>query len=101
MIIIIAIFFALAIIVKSYIHIDGHEIKKSDIIKAAIPAFVALSCLIFRGTYLALPEETTVSTQFLYYRQYLLWIFLALMAYIIRFMIYGAVYLYRRKKFLW
>ena len=98
MLIIIAIFIALAIIVKSYIHIDNREIKNSDLIKAAIPAFIALACFIFRETYLALPDETTVSTQFLYYRKYLLWIFLALMAYIVRFMIYGVVFLYRRSR---
>ena len=97
MLIIIAIFFALAVIVRSYIYVDNNEIMGKDIFKAAIPSVVALGCIIYRETYFALPEETTVSMQFIYYRQYLLWGFIALMAYIVRFMIYGSVYCYRRR----
>ena len=97
MLIFIVIFFALAVIVKSYTYVDANEILPKDIYKAAIPAVIALTCLILRETYFVLPEETTVSMQYIYYRQYLLWGFMALMAYVFRFVLYGSVYYYRRR----
>lgn len=96
MLIIIAIFFALTVIVRSYTHVDNKEIKLADIMKAAMLASVALVCLITRETYFALPDEGTVTLQYIYYRQYLLWGFIALMAYIVRLVIYLSVYHYRR-----
>lgn len=97
MLIFVVIFFALAVIVKSYTYVDANEILPKDIFKSAILAIIALTCFILRETYFALPEETTISMQYLYYRQYLLWGFMALMAYVFRFALYGSVYFYRRR----
>ena len=91
------IFFTLSVMIKSYKHIDNEEVTLNDIIKAAIPAFIAICCLVARMTYFALPEEGTVSLEFLSYRRYLIWVFTALMGYIIRVIIYGSVFLYRKK----
>lgn len=91
------IFFTLSIVIKSYKHVDHKEVLLNDIIKASIPAFIAIICLVARMTYFALPEEGMVSLEYLSYRRYLLWIFIALMGYVIRTLIYGSVFLYRRK----
>lgn len=91
------IFFTLSVVIKSYQHVDHQKVILNDIIKAAIPAFIAIICLVARMTYFALPEEGMVSLEYLSYRRYLLWIFIALMGYIIRTLIYGSVFIYRRK----
>lgn len=91
------IFFTLSVVIKSYKHVDHQEVLLNDIIKAAIPAFIAIACLVARMTYFALPEEGLVSLEYLSYRRYLLWVFIALMGYIIRTIIFGSVFLYRRK----
>lgn len=91
------IFFTLSIVIRSYKHVDHQEIILNDIIKAAVPAFIGIACLILRTTYFALPEEGMVSLEYLSYRRYLLWIFVALMGYVVRTLIYGSVFLYRRK----
>lgn len=91
------IFFTLSIIIKSYKHIDHKEVLYADVVKAAIPALIGMSCLIIRMTYFALPEEGMVSLEYLSYRRSLLWVFLALMGYIVRAIIFGSVFLYRRK----
>lgn len=99
MLIFIAIFFALSVLVRSYQYIDHNKISEIDLIKALIFASIALICIILHETYFALPTGATVSQQYLNYRGYLLWGFLAFMAYILRFMIYLAVYFYRRRHF--
>ena len=91
------IFFTLSIIIKSYKHIDNQEVLLPDIIKAAIPAIIGIICLVTRMTYFALPEEGMISLEYLSYRRYLIWIFVALMGYIVRTLIFGSVFLYRRK----
>lgn len=98
LIIVIAIFFTLSIIIKSYKRIDGGEVRSGDVIKAFIPAAIAVSCLLLRTTYFALPEEGMVSSEYLNYRKILLWGFLALMGYIFRVVIYGSVYAYRKRR---
>jgi len=98
LIIIIAIFFTLAVIVNSYRHVDGGEICVSDLIKAALPAFIAIGCLLLRTGYFALPEEALVSTEYLTSRKFLLWGFLAFMGYIVRMVIYGSVFAYRNSR---
>ena len=95
LIIIIAIFFALGVIVKTYGHIDHNEVTRKDVIKAAVPAVIAVLCLILREGYFSLPDDTMVSTEFLNYRKILLWGFLGLMGYILRALTYGSVYFYR------
>lgn len=97
LIITIAIFFSMAVIVKSYSYVDSQKIYINDIVKAAIPALIAVICMVLRGTYFSLPEEGMVTGQYLEYRGYLLWGFLAFMAYIIRFFIYSVVYIYRNR----
>ncbi len=97
LIILIAIFFALAIIVRSYTTIDAGEVSAKDVIKALIPAAIAIICLSLRVSYFALPEGGMVSSEYLTYRSILLWVFLALMGYVVRATIYGSVFLYRRK----
>jgi hypothetical protein len=96
-IIVIAIFFGLGVIVNSYKHIDHGEVSSSDLIKALIPALIAISCLSLKVSYFALPEQAMVSTEYLNYRKVLLWVFLALMGYIMRAAIYSLVYFYRKK----
>lgn len=91
------IFFTLSVVIKTYKHVDHQEVLLNDIMKAAIPAFISIICLVARMTYFALPEEGMVSLEYLSYRRYLLWIFVALMGYIIRTLIFGSVFLYRRK----
>lgn len=98
LIITIAIFFSMAVIVKSYGYIDGHTVLINDIVKAAIPASIAIICITLRETYFALPEGSMVSAQYIEYRGYLLWGFLIFMAYIIRFFIYSMVFVYRNSK---
>ena len=93
----IAIFFAMAIIIRSYKYIDDNRVLKRDVIKAGSFASIAIVCIILRGTYFALPEETMVSNEYLTYRSFLIWGFMAFMAYIVRFVIYSAVYLYRSR----
>ncbi|MBT6328684.1 MAG: hypothetical protein HOJ34_02780 [Kordiimonadaceae bacterium] len=96
-IIVIAIFFTLGVIVNSYKHIDQGEVSRSVLMKALIPAAIAVICLSLRVSYFALPEEAMVSTEYLNYRKALLGVFLALMGYILRSAIYGSVYIYRKK----
>lgn len=91
------IFFTLSVIIKSYKHIDNQEVLMADVRKAAIPAFIGICCLVARMTYFALPDEGMVSLEYLSYRRFLLWIFLALMGYVVRTFIFGTVFLYRRK----
>ena len=95
--IVIAIFFALGVIVNSYKRIDHGDVVRVDIIKALIPALIAIICLSLRVSYFALPEEAMVSIEYLNYRKFLLWVFVALMGYIVRLAIYGSVYYYRKK----
>lgn len=95
--IVIAIFFALAVIVRSYKHIDHGEVSRSDLIKALIPAVIAIICLSLRISYFALPDEAMVSQEYLNYRKYLLLVFLILMGYILRAAIYSSVYFYRKR----
>lgn len=96
-IIIFAIFFTLAIIIRSYTHIDNNDVTDKDLIKAFIPALIGLISLTLRATYFALPEEAMVSAEYLNYRNILMVIFLVMMGYIIRAGIYGCVFLYRRR----
>ena len=91
------IFFSFAVVVRSYKHIDNHEVSKSDLLKAIIPAAIAIICLTLRGTYFALPEEGMVSLEYLNYRKIFLWGFLAFMGYILRALIYSCVYAYRKR----
>lgn len=95
--IIVAIIFTLAVIVRSYNHIDHGDVNKSDLIKALVPALIAIICISLRVSYFALPDEAMVSTEYLNYRKYLLLVFLVLMGYILRAAIYGSVYFYRKK----
>jgi anaerobic C4-dicarboxylate transporter len=97
LIITIAIFFTMAIIVRSYKFIDNNRIDVKDIIKAGLMASVAIFCIILRETYFALPEGSMVSMEYLTYRSYLIWGFLAFMAYIVRLLIYTSVYIYRSR----
>ena len=96
LIIVIAIFFTLVIIINSYKRIDGGEVSSGDVIKAFIPAVIAVACLLLRSSYFALPEVGMVSSEYLNYRKILLWVFLALMGYVFRAVIYGSVFAYRR-----
>mgnify|MGYP003624423964 CR=1 FL=1 len=96
-IIVIAIFFTLSIIINSCKRIDEGEVSSGDVIKAFIPAAIAISCLLLRTGYFALPEEGMVSSEYLNYRKILLWGFLGLMGYIFRAVIYGSVYAYRMR----
>lgn len=95
LIIIFSIFFALSILVRSYTHIDNHDVSKSDLIKASIPALLALLCLTLRESYFALPEGAMAGVEYLNYRKILLWVFLLCMGYLLRAVIYGSVFLYR------
>lgn len=93
----IAIFFTLAVVTKSYTAIDQGDIVAKDLIKPILFGLVAVSCLLLRESYFALPDEGGVSTEYLNYRKYLLWVFLALMGYIMRALIFVSVYFYRKK----
>lgn len=98
LIIVIAIFVSLIITINSYKLIDSGDVSRQDVLKALFPALIALSCLLLRSTYFALPEETMVSTEYLNYRKLLLWGVLGLMGYVIRAGIYGSVYFYRQRR---
>lgn len=97
LIIIIAIFFALSLLVRSYRHIDNNDVSKSDLVKSLIPAMVGLACLFLRESYFALPEGAMASVEYLNYRKILLWGFLLCMGYILRSAIYGSVFFYRSR----
>ncbi len=96
MFIFIAIFFGLAVIVRSYQYIDEHSINETDLLKAFFFAAISVICIILHETYFALPEGSMVSQEYVNYRNYLLWGFVFFMAYILRFMIYSVVYFYQR-----
>lgn len=98
LIITLVLFFSFAVVVRSYKHIDHNEVSNSDLVKAIIPALIAVICLTLRGTYFALPEQGMVSMEYLNYRKILLWGFLAFMGYIMRALIYSCVYIYRKNK---
>ncbi|MCP5382958.1 MAG: hypothetical protein H6912_11400 [Kordiimonadaceae bacterium] len=95
LIIVIAIFITLIVIINSYKKIDNSVIKKQDIVKTALPAIVALGCLMLRASYFALPDEGMVSLEYLNYRKFLLWGFILLMGYFVRLGIFGVVYIFR------
>ncbi|MEZ5758101.1 MAG: hypothetical protein R3D86_07765 [Emcibacteraceae bacterium] len=95
LIIVIAIFITLIVIINSYKKIDNSVIKEQDIMKTAIPAIIALGCVMLRASYFALPDEGMVSQEYLNYRKFLLWAFILLMGYIIRFGIFSVVYIFR------
>lgn len=97
-IIVIAIFFTLSIIINSYKRIDTGEVSSRDVVKASIPAAIAIICLLLRTSYFALPDEGMVSSEYLNYRKILLWSFLGLMGYIFRSVIYGSVFAYRKRR---
>ncbi|MBT6467595.1 MAG: hypothetical protein HOK50_08060 [Kordiimonadaceae bacterium] len=97
LIIIIAIFITLSIIIKSYKRIDDVNVTSSDVIKATFLATIAISFLVLRNLYFALPEEGMVTNEYLNYRKILLWGFIALMGYIFRAIIYSLVYFYRNR----
>ena len=97
LIIVVAIFFTLTVIVNSYKHIDAGDITTSDLVKAIVPAMIAIICLSLRVGYFALPDEGMVSPEYLNYRNILLWGFLGLMGYIVRAAIYSSVYVYRTR----
>ena len=61
LIIIIAIFITLSIIIKSYKRIDDVNVTSSDVIKATCLATIAISFLVLRNLYFALPEEGMVT----------------------------------------
>ncbi len=95
--IMIAIFFTLTVIVRSYTHIDSNQISNADVLKAVLPAMIAIMCLVLRENYFALPENAMVTGEYLTYRKLLLWGFLGLMGYIVRAAIYGCVFIYRKR----
>jgi uncharacterized BrkB/YihY/UPF0761 family membrane protein len=97
LIIIIAIFITLSIIIKSYKRIDDAKVTSSEVIKAALIATIAISFLLLRTFYFALPEEGMVTNEYLNYRKVLLWGFIALMGYVFRAIIYSLVYFYRSR----
>jgi len=67
------------------------------VIKASGFAIIALVCLSLRTWYFALPDQGMVSGEYLGYRKYLLWGFLFFMGYIARAIIYGSVFVFRKK----
>ncbi|HPF46000.1 MAG: hypothetical protein KDF58_07860 [Alphaproteobacteria bacterium] len=94
-IILIAIFITLVVIINSYKKIDTTVIKTEDIFKTAVPAIIAIACIMLRAGYFALPDEGMVSLEYLNYRKMLLWAFILLMGYIVRLGIFGVVYIFR------
>lgn len=95
--ILVSIFITLSVIINSYKLIDNNDVAEKDVIKATLFAALSLICLALRASYFALPEEGMVTNEYLAYRKYLLWGFLFFMGYIVRSIIYGSVYFYRRK----
>lgn len=95
-IIILSILFMLVIIIRSYKYIDNNTVTSNDLIKAIVPAVIGIFCLTFRATYFALPDGGMVSSEYVMYRNILMAIFLAMMGYVIRAGIYGAVFIYRK-----
>ncbi len=94
----IAIIIMLVVVVKSYTYVDHNDVTEKDLVKALIPALVAIVSLSLRETYFALPEGAMVSGEYLMYRNILMGIFVVTMGYVIRVAIYGSVYFYRRNK---
>ncbi|MCC3862269.1 hypothetical protein [Pseudemcibacter aquimaris] len=93
----IAIFISLSVIIKTYKRIDNDVITQRDVLIACGFAAISIFCLTLRVTYFALPDEGMVSIEYLNYRRYLIWGFLLFMGYILRAIVFGTVYLYRRK----
>ena len=95
--ILIAIIIMLVIVVKSYTYIDNNDVTEKDLIKALIPALIAVVSLGLRETYFAMPEGGMVSGEYLMYRNILMGIFVVTMGYVVRISIYSCVYFYRKK----
>ncbi|MDG1437856.1 MAG: hypothetical protein P8P98_02695 [Emcibacteraceae bacterium] len=94
----VSIFVTLAVIINSYKHIDNADVVQKDVMKACAFAVFSLACLSLRIWYFALPDQGMVTVEYLGYRKYLLWGFLFFMGYIARAIIYGSVFLFRKKK---
>lgn len=93
----IALAITISVVIKTYQRIDNGEITSRDVLIASAFAVISIVCLTLRVTYFALPEQGTVSLEYLTYRRYLIWGFMLFMGYILRAIVFGSVFLYRRK----